>query len=550
MEYSTAVRVTATANKNARLWVLAVMASVFVFALLVRAWVSTWITDFWGDSYHHWLITRLTLQNGVYSDFKGLEVVWTPLYHYVSMVPLLLTGRGDIEPLHWMNILLGALTCALVARLAWRLYANYLAAFTAGALLALMTWHIAFSAMNVAEIFSGLLLVAATLAVLDRPSGLGVLAGYSARARTWTLSRIAHYALLLLLALAMPLTRTDLSVYLGIIVIWLAAQRRYGEAGILVGGMVAALGGWSAWSWVKTGNPLFWYQQYAHNNLHDWQQLNNARTRWTDFALYLARLSPLVLPALLTGILGILSNPRGLASQPDSSASDLGARRRNLWLVTALLAGHTLFLIVGYGRGLVPLLTERYLVLDLPLTAALAAGWVWLAGNWAWEREGRKPGRSASACAVVAGVLLAIVLLRFENDLPELEIRRWGIDEEWQLGNFISKEVQPGEIVLTDAPVAIYRSGKPLDQFISSVALARYGTGTAALRAAHVRWIVVQPASYDAASSYLPPERLQRQSPGVSGGLRFELAWRYDPSRNDIQSEIWHVIDSTAPDSE
>src|SRR5512138_2555217 len=142
---------------------LALGAGVFVVALGVRAWTNTWLTDFWGDSYHHWMITRLTLQNGgVYTDYKGLEVVWTPLYHYLAMVPLLLSGRGDLVPLHWMNTIFGALTCALVTWLAWLLYQDLIAAFTAGAALALMSWHIAFSGMNVTEIFSGLLVIGVT----------------------------------------------------------------------------------------------------------------------------------------------------------------------------------------------------------------------------------------------------------------------------------------------------------------------------------------------------------------------------------------------------
>ena len=63
---------------------------------------------------------------------------------------------------------------------------------------------------------------------------------------------------------------------------------------------------------------------------------------------------------------------------------------------------------------------------------------------------------------VVVAVLVAITLLRFWNDVPELEIRRWGIDQEWQVGWFLEARVKPGEPVLTDAPVAIYRSGKSL----------------------------------------------------------------------------------------
>jgi hypothetical protein len=528
---------------------LALCASVFVLALAVRVWTNTWLTDFWGDSYHHWLITRLTMQHGgVYTDYKGLEVVWTPLYHYVSMIPLLLTGRGDIVPLHWMNTLLGALTCALVAWLAWRLYADYIAAFTAGALLALTTWHIAFSGMNVAEIFSGLLLVGMILLVLARPTQFP----------QKTLARNSLWKLLplFLLTAGMVLTRTDLSVYLAIVLIWLCIQRRFPEAFTIVGAVIIALGGWSAWSWLKTANPLYWYQQYTHNNLYDWARLNESHS-WLAFADYLARLSPFVLPALVGGVLCAVDTPRRTHSP--ARRDNFRYARLNIWLVTALLAGHSLFLIVGYARGIVPILTERYLVLDLPLVAVLMAGWVGLLGHWVAGLVGRRSAENAvtdsqstvfrnrvleSGLEIAAAlVLMTTMWARFQNDIPELEIRRWGIDQEWQIGNFLDARVQPGEVVLTDAPVAIYRSGKPLEQFVSSVGLASSGDSLGALRAKKVRWVATQPLSYDGASAFVPRALLEKQTSGNAGALRFELAWRYDPNKPDIQAEVWNVLD-------
>ena len=46
-------------------------------ALAVRATYAAWnVTDFWGDAYHHWLISRLTLANRwTYSDYKGMETI-------------------------------------------------------------------------------------------------------------------------------------------------------------------------------------------------------------------------------------------------------------------------------------------------------------------------------------------------------------------------------------------------------------------------------------------------------------------------------------------
>ncbi len=330
----------------------------------------------------------------------------------------------------------------------------------------------------------------------------------------------------------MPLTRTDLSVYLAIIVVWLWIQKRYAEGLIVVSGVVIALSGWSAWSFFKTGNFLHWVQQYTHNNLHDWVLLNpQTPNAALTFADYLNRISPFVWVALIGGVLSALT----LRSE----------QRKNIWLVTSLLAGHSLFLIVGYARGIVPLLTERYLALDLPLVAVLLSSWVVILSDS--RIVGRSDGQNKSRRFriinyAVAMLLVATMLLRFRNDIPELEIRRWGIDQEWQVGKFLGAHVKPGELVLTDAPVAIYRSGKPLAQFVSSVELEKWGGAPDVLKLKGVRWIVTQPDSYDAASTFIPRELYDSQSAGTADGLRFELVWRYDPQKTDIQSEVWNVI--------
>ena len=84
------------------------------------------------------------------------------------------------------------------------------------------------------------------------------------------------------------------------------------------------------------------------------------------------------------------------------------------------------------------------------------------------------------ASIFVCLILLATTWLRFQNDIPELQIRRWGIDPEWQIGNFLYAQARPGDVVLTDAPVAIYRSGQDITHFVSSVALDRVGDPAAA----------------------------------------------------------------------
>src|SRR4029079_14253087 len=108
----------------------------------------------------------------------------------------------------------------------------------------------------------------------------------------------------------------------------------------------------------------------------------------------------------------------------DTSAGFAPFSRRTLWLVSVLLAGHSLFLIVGYARGIVPLLTERYLVIDLPLVAALMSSWVvvWSRARLSFSSAGSnfKIPISKLAAWGSAFLLIAASLLRFQDDLPEL----------------------------------------------------------------------------------------------------------------------------------
>ena len=51
----------------------------------------------------------------VYSDYKGREVVWLPFYRYLSTFLLFIFQREDLLVPHIFNMILGSVTCGVVA---------------------------------------------------------------------------------------------------------------------------------------------------------------------------------------------------------------------------------------------------------------------------------------------------------------------------------------------------------------------------------------------------------------------------------------------------
>ena len=149
--------------KTSRLIENIVSIGVFTSSLVIRLLYMIYRgVDYYGDSYHHWLISYLTATNGyVYTDFKPktMNIVWLPLYHYVNAFFMNLTGIYDLTVPHALNLILGSLTCVLVYKITKQFCNRELLGIAAGSALALQPWFIDLNTLALTETLSSFLVV-------------------------------------------------------------------------------------------------------------------------------------------------------------------------------------------------------------------------------------------------------------------------------------------------------------------------------------------------------------------------------------------------------
>jgi hypothetical protein len=455
---------------------------VVVIALGLRGLYAWWaVADFWGDAYHHWLISRLTLNHHWrYTDYKGLETVWLPGYHYLVSAVMVLAGRYDLGPAHLLNLGLGSAACGLTAWLSQTFSGKSLTGLLAGLALALTPWHIAYSLINMPEVLTGLLLLLLVLAAYREHSfGLG------------------------LLAFGGALTRHELTLAMVIIALWLVGRRRLRPALALATGVGLALSGWSWWSWHNSGDPWLWWSRYQALALWDAQFWRSNATIWADVAA-LWRSAVAAWPLLpWLGLVALVS----LKRQRPSGIT---------LLLLGLSGGHAFFLALGFVAGHLPVANPRYVLGILPLWVML------LVNSLTWRRE------LIAVLALVAGQALW-------NQLPELRDAPYIIAPERAAGHFLAQLDQPEANFWVDAPVIIYYSGLAPDRFFSSEQVAppagrsqvdlpdRVVSNLAERKISYILW---EDVSYTLTGQVWP--ELAERRPFVANGYHFEPIFHYD----------------------
>jgi len=216
---------------------------IFTSALVVRLWFMTYRgVDYYGDSYHHWLISYLTATNGyVYTDFKPktMNIVWLPLYHYANAFFMNLTGIYDLTVPHAWNLILGSLTCVLVYKITKQFCSREILGIAAGSALALQPWFIDLNTLALTETLSSFLVVLSVYYYFQKKS--------------------IYFIIPLVLAM---LTRYEAWFIAGTLLGIAIIQRRFSIRWRI--SMICAVGaviaGWCLWSYVNTSDPLAWYR--------------------------------------------------------------------------------------------------------------------------------------------------------------------------------------------------------------------------------------------------------------------------------------------------
>ena len=485
----------------------AVVVSLAV-ALGARLLYSRWaIADFWGDAYHHWLISRLTLANNwVYADYKGLETIWPPAYHYLISAAMAALGRYDLVPAHVVNGALGTLACGLVARLAADITHDWRAGLGAGMTLALLPWHIAYSHVNMPEVFAGVLLLCLLLAV-----------------------RRDQVGPLVCLAFVSTLTRHELTLFMPFLSSWLGYRHRWRAMLGLVMGSALGLGVWSAWSYHVTGDPLAWWVDYraaAAWDAHFWTQVGARSASLLTLGRMALRAFPLLAVVGLVVAAGVL-HPRWRHRFP-----------REVWLLFTLVGVHWVVLGLGFVAGHLPTADPRYVLVSIPVLVGAGAVAIWAISH-------RK------VLLLSTGIYAALLVLSLVRQLPTFRDMPYVLAPERAAGEHLST-VSSGEgSFWVDAPVSIYYSGLPLERFTSSDVLLRdetrrldYAPSTAisAITAHDIRFVLWEDVPYNYVNLVWP-----QMSDGASfqqDGYRFDPVFHYSGWELDYGARptiLWQV---------
>lgn len=413
---------------------LAIILSLIVALVLRFFYHIRWAgPDFWGDAYHHWLISRLTLANRwIYTDYKGLETTWLPGYHYLIAAVMSVWGRFDLLPAHVTNMILGTLACGLVTWLVSDMTANWSIGLGAGLTLALLPWHIAYSYINMAEVTAGIVLLLILLSVQRDWAG-------------WLLG---------LLALLGALVRYELTLFLVIIGIWLSCQRNWRAVGWLGLGLGLGLGGWSLWSWYRTGDIWGWLVRLRNDTAWDARFWDEAGVRLTDIGT-LARTANQAYPVLAVVGLAMIAMAIGIIFYRwRYRLAEIG------WLLVILVGLHWLILGLSFVMGHLPVADPRYLLVTVPVLAAIGVMAIAAIPH---------PLIRLSLTALYA----LILLISLSDQMPSFAERAYIITPERVAGEYLAETAlaeNKGNFWV-DAPVTIYYSNLDPKRFFSSDSL-------------------------------------------------------------------------------
>lgn len=478
----------------------AVALAVRVLYALVGAWAGGpgGMPDYWGDAYHNWIVERLTLENGfVFTDYKGRELVWLPLFRYLAALVMGVTGADGLLPGRLVSLSAGVGAVGFTAAATGRWGGGPRWALLGGLLLALNPWHVAYSWMNMPEAVGTLWIAMAFWALAPAPDGEPAHAGGGE-------GRYVAAALVLAGA-AGALTRNDVTSILALTAGALLLVRRVRPALFLLGGLLVGLGVWSAWTGIVTGNPLWWLVRRAAGSTGDagfWI----ARGSRPDAALF--HLGLALLQACTVAVVALVV--AGIGLRDPAARAAVRARSPGVPLVV----GGIYVAIVGWMfTRFFSWPDPRYLMVAVvPLTVVAA-----LVPSALRDGAGRR----------AAGILLAVAALSTALQLPTFPIRAWAHERDRTAGRALAALEARGEVpagpLWIDAPVAIYTAGIDLDRIRSSDQITGWDGSDDEARAAARTGIRNQGIGL-IYHDEVPYSRVHRIWPAMAEGLPFEDA--------------------------
>jgi len=463
------------------------LATIASIAAVARFWRVFTRIDYYGDSYHHWLISYLTaVNNYVYTDFKPktMNLVWLPLYHYINAFLMNISGIYDLTVPHAVNIIAGTLTCILVYKTA-RLSLNKTFATAAGLSLAVQPWFIEINSWGVTETLATLFIISAIYFYFNAKP-------------TYTAVSIA---------LSM-LTRYEGWVFASMLLLAAVIERKWTKKEYLIY-LVACSSivlGWCSWSYFNTSDLFAWYK------------LQSTMLRWD--VLFLGGEQRLDLHTL-TLYFNLVLDATSYTFLIGLAACILKKPPRRTAVILAILE-LTYILLISFQHSLgSSLLHPRHLAYVFPITAVLC--FQFLEGINARKLPHILPKKIVLPVLMVSLIALPVVT---QTDL--FKPQSYLIEPEINTGLKL-KQIYRGGNVICDSPAIIYYSQLDPKSVYSSNYIFWYGSTWNKLelrewlKQNHVTYLVWQNASYSA-TWWLFPELALGKSLTVDQ-IGFELKY-------------------------
>ena len=471
-------------------------------AAIIRFWRTFTRIDYYGDSYHHWLISYLTATNSyIYTDFKPktMNLVWLPLYHYINAFLMNISGIYGLTVPHIVNIVAGSLTCILVYKMV-RLGLNRTLATAAGLSLAVQPWFIEINSWGITETLAALFIVSAIYFYLKGSP-------------TYTTASTV---------LSM-LTRYEGWVFASMLLLAAIIERRWNkkEYVLYLVSCLSIVLGWSLWSYVNTSDFMAWYR------------LQSTMLRWD--ALFLGAQQRLDLHALtlyprlaldMTSYVFLIGLAACVVKKPP---------RRNAIVLALFELAYILLISIQLSFGFA-LLHPRFLVYIFPITAILSF--------LILERIDIKKIPHILPKKIALSILMVILIamptvIQIDLFKPKSYLIEYEVDTGLEL-----RRIYRGGNVICDSPAIIYYTQLDPRSFYSSNYLFWYGETWNKvelqewLNEHHIVYLVWQNVSYSA-TWWLFPELAQGKSLRID---RIEFELRYMSSTELSPIYVYEII--------
>ena len=269
---------------------------IFLVGLFFRLLVYWLIPVDWNsDSYHHWLISYLTLHIGLSKgrlwDLLGCDYYWGIIPHLVQAFLLWLFRTSSIDVIRIFNILMGAVNSVLVYKVASTFY-SWENGVLSGLAFSVFPISAVFDSIGMQDTIALSFFLASLYLMRSRSFWSGVCLGLACHSRI-------EYTLVSVLILAGFVMR----------------ERLFTDSQPYILGWIASWGVFSLHIYIQTGNPVYplYYSLYSvfggYTSKFAGVPFINVFIGWLGARLYIWTRSIFGVAIILIGLLGVLLIP-------------------------------------------------------------------------------------------------------------------------------------------------------------------------------------------------------------------------------------------------